>query len=120
MLKNSPLVTVVPGVDLERARRFYRDTLGLTPVLDNADPTTILFEAGNGSRIAIYERSRTKADHTIGAFIVDDIEAEVARLRAEGVSFRNEIVTGPGGKQILAEDPSGNVVELFQSAAPRS
>ena len=50
-------------------------------------------------------------------FIVDDIEAEVARLRAEGVSFRNEILTGPGGKQILAEDPSGNVVELFQPAA---
>ena len=53
-------------------------------------------------------------------FLVDDIEAEVARLRAEGVSFRNEIVTGPGGKQILAEDPSGNVVELFQPAASRA
>ena len=53
-------------------------------------------------------------------FIVDDIEAEVARLRAEGVSFRNEIVTGPGGKQILAEDPAGNVVELFQPAASRA
>ena len=53
-------------------------------------------------------------------FIVDDIEAEVARLRAEGVSFRNEIVTGPGGKQILVEDPSGNVVELFQPAASRT
>ena len=53
-------------------------------------------------------------------FIVDDIEAEVARLRGEGVSFRNEILTGPGGKQILAEDPSGNVVELFQPAAPRA
>ena len=53
-------------------------------------------------------------------FIVDDIEAEVARLRAEGVSFRNEIVTGPGGKQILAEDPSGNVVELFQPAAAQA
>ena len=47
-------------------------------------------------------------------FIVDDIEAEVERLRARGVSFRNEIVNGPGGKQILADDPSGNVVELFQ------
>src|SRR5258707_8425713 len=53
-------------------------------------------------------------------FIVDDIEAEGARLRAEGVSFRNEILTGPGGKQILAEDPSGNVVELFQPAASRA
>src|SRR5919197_2632376 len=46
--------------------------------------------------------------------IVDDITAEVDRLRAAGVSFRNEIVTGPGGSQILLEDPSGNVVELFQ------
>jgi predicted enzyme related to lactoylglutathione lyase len=53
-------------------------------------------------------------------FVVDDIETEVARLRAEGVSFRNDIVTGPGGRQILAEDPSGNVVELFQPAAPRA
>ena len=53
-------------------------------------------------------------------FIVDDIEAEVTRLRAEGVSFRNDIVTGPGGKQILAEDPSGNVVELFQPADSRA
>ncbi len=46
--------------------------------------------------------------------VVDDIEAEVERLRAAGVPFRNEIVRGPGGAQILAEDPSGNVIELFQ------
>jgi catechol 2,3-dioxygenase-like lactoylglutathione lyase family enzyme len=49
-------------------------------------------------------------------FIVEDVAAEVERLRARGVTFRNEIVTGPGGSQILAEDPSGNVVELFQPA----
>jgi catechol 2,3-dioxygenase-like lactoylglutathione lyase family enzyme len=49
-------------------------------------------------------------------FIVPDIAAEVARLRAEGVRFRNDIVTGPGGKQILIEDPAGNVVELFEPA----
>jgi catechol 2,3-dioxygenase-like lactoylglutathione lyase family enzyme len=47
-------------------------------------------------------------------FIVEDIEAEVERLRAAGLSFRNNIVTGPGGRQILLQDPSGNVVELFQ------
>jgi catechol 2,3-dioxygenase-like lactoylglutathione lyase family enzyme len=50
-------------------------------------------------------------------FVVDDIDADVARLRAAGAVFRNDIVTGPGGKQILLEDPSGNVVELFQPAA---
>jgi catechol 2,3-dioxygenase-like lactoylglutathione lyase family enzyme len=49
--------------------------------------------------------------------IVDDIEAEVARLRAAGAPFRNDILSGPGGKQVLLQDPSGNVVELFQPAA---
>lgn len=49
-------------------------------------------------------------------FVVDDIAAEVERLRAGGVRFRNDIVTGPGGKQILIEDSSGNPIELFQPA----
>ena len=50
-------------------------------------------------------------------FVVDDIDREVGRLRAAGATFRNDIVSGPGGQQILLEDPSGNVVELFQPAA---
>lgn len=49
--------------------------------------------------------------------LVDDIDAEVARLRTAGARFRNDVLTGPGGKQILLLDPSGNVVELFQPAA---
>ena len=49
--------------------------------------------------------------------IVDELEPEVARLTEEGVRFRNEVVTGPGGAQVLAVDPSGNLVELFQPAA---
>jgi catechol 2,3-dioxygenase-like lactoylglutathione lyase family enzyme len=49
-------------------------------------------------------------------FIVADLDAEVARLRAAGARFRNDIIEGPGGKQILIQDPSGNVVELFQPA----
>jgi catechol 2,3-dioxygenase-like lactoylglutathione lyase family enzyme len=48
--------------------------------------------------------------------IVEDVQAEVDRLTAEGVAFRNEVVTGPGGAQVLAVDPSGNLVELFQPA----
>jgi catechol 2,3-dioxygenase-like lactoylglutathione lyase family enzyme len=47
-------------------------------------------------------------------FVVDDIGSEVPRLRDAGVHFRNEIVSGPGGQQILLEDPSGNPIELFQ------
>lgn len=49
-------------------------------------------------------------------FIVEDLAAEVTRLQDAGVQFRNEIVTGPGGSQILMIDPSGNLVELFQPA----
>jgi catechol 2,3-dioxygenase-like lactoylglutathione lyase family enzyme len=49
-------------------------------------------------------------------FIVDDLEREVARLRDAGLEFRNDVVTGPGGSQILLQDPSGNLVELFQPA----
>jgi catechol 2,3-dioxygenase-like lactoylglutathione lyase family enzyme len=49
-------------------------------------------------------------------FLVDDLEAEVARLRDAGARFRNDMIEGPGGKQILLQDPSGNFVELFQPA----
>ena len=49
-------------------------------------------------------------------FVVDDIDSEVKRLRSAGLSFRNDIVSGPGGQQILVDDPSGNPIELFQPA----
>ena len=49
--------------------------------------------------------------------IVDDLAAEVSRLQAEGVQFRNDVVTGPGGSQVLLVDPSGNLVELFEPAS---
>lgn len=47
--------------------------------------------------------------------VVDDLDTEVARLREAGVRFRNDVVTGPGGRQILLIDPAGNLVELFQA-----
>ena len=50
-------------------------------------------------------------------FIVDDIAAEVERLRSGGMRFRNDIISGPGGRQILLEDPAGNPIELFQPAS---
>jgi catechol 2,3-dioxygenase-like lactoylglutathione lyase family enzyme len=66
------------------------------PMPDGATPT-----AGGWNRIHL---------------IVSDIAGEVDRLRAAGLTFRNDIVSGPGGQQILLEDPAGNVVELFQPA----
>jgi catechol 2,3-dioxygenase-like lactoylglutathione lyase family enzyme len=52
--------------------------------------------------------------------VVDDLPTEVDRLEREGLRFRNQIVRGPGGAQILLEDPAGNLVELFQPAAPKT
>lgn len=48
--------------------------------------------------------------------ITDDFDGEIARLKSEGVRFRNDVVSGPGGRQILVQDPAGNLVELFQPA----
>jgi|SRR6185312_13164884 len=50
-------------------------------------------------------------------FITTDLDAEIERLRSAGVHFRNDVVSGPGGRQILLEDPAGNLIELFQPAA---
>lgn len=48
--------------------------------------------------------------------VTPDLDAEIARLRAAGVPFRNDVVSGPGGRQVLVQDPAGNLVELFQPA----
>lgn len=48
--------------------------------------------------------------------VVDDLEAEIHRLRSAGLSFRSDLVTGPGGRQVLLADPAGNLIELFQPA----
>ena len=50
-------------------------------------------------------------------FVTSDLDGDIARLEAAGVRFRNDVVSGPGGRQVLAEDPSGNLIELFQPVA---
>ena len=52
--------------------------------------------------------------------IVDDLDTEIDRLRAAGLSFRSDVVAGPGGRQILLADPAGNLIELFQPASDRA
>lgn len=52
--------------------------------------------------------------------ITDELDGEVARLKTEGVRFRNDVVTGPGGRQILVQDPASNLIELFQPATDRA
>lgn len=110
--------------DVDSAVRFYTTHFGFT-LLSNAAPAfadvvrgelRVLLSGPTSSAGRAMPDGRLPEPGGWNRFelVVDDIEAEVGRLRAAGVPFRNEIVRGPGGAQILAEDPSGNVVELFQ------
>jgi catechol 2,3-dioxygenase-like lactoylglutathione lyase family enzyme len=113
--------------DVDEAVAFYTKHLGFN-VMSSAPPAFADVTRGNLRLILAGPQSSAGRPMPDGRkpgpggwnrihFIVDDIDAEVARLRDAGATFRNDIVTGPGGKQILLEDPSGNVVELFQPAA---
>lgn len=112
--------------DVEKSVDFYTRHLGFS-VLNNFAPAFADVSRGNLRLLLSGPASsagRSMPDgRTPGPggwnrihLLVEDIETEVAALRNSGVPFRNDIVVGPGGKQILVEDPSGNVVELFQPA----
>jgi len=110
--------------DVEAAVAFYTTQLGFT-LLTNQAPAFADVQRGNLRLLLSGPRSSAGRPMPDGRqpapggwnrihLIVDDLAAEVARLRAAGLTFRNEIVKGPGGSQILLDDPSGNPVELFQ------
>jgi catechol 2,3-dioxygenase-like lactoylglutathione lyase family enzyme len=112
--------------DVDEAITFYTKFLDFE-LLSNAAPAFADVKRGNLRLLLAGPKSsagRPMPDGTKPGpggwnrihFIVDDLDAEVARLRNAGAPFRNDIIEGPGGKQILLQDPSGNVVELFQPA----
>jgi catechol 2,3-dioxygenase-like lactoylglutathione lyase family enzyme len=113
--------------DVQQSVDWYVGNLGFQPVGPASPafaavargPLRVLLsgKASSAGRAMPDGRQPEPGGWTRFQVIVEDIGAEVERLRGRGVKFRNEIVTGPGGSQILAEDPSGNVVELFQPAA---
>jgi catechol 2,3-dioxygenase-like lactoylglutathione lyase family enzyme len=127
-MANDEMVNVRYMVDdVDESIAFYTKYLGFEP-LTSASPAFADVKRGNLRLLLAGPQSSAGRPMPDGRtpgpggwnrihFVVDDIDAEVARLRDAGATFRNDIVTGPGGKQILLEDPSGNVVELFQPAA---
>ena len=112
--------------DVDESIAFYTKLLGFE-LLTSAAPAFADVKRGNLRLLLagpISSAGRPMPDGTKPGpggwnrihFLVDDIDTEVAQLRDAGARFRNDIVEGPGGKQILLQDPSGNVVELFQVA----
>jgi len=118
--------------DVDAAIAFYCENLGFAEIMHPA-PTFAMLSRGD-LRLALSAPGggpgggQAMPDGTMPqpggwnrfSIEVPDLAAAVDRLRANGARFRNEIVTGVGGKQILVEDPSGNPVELFEPTAPEA
>jgi catechol 2,3-dioxygenase-like lactoylglutathione lyase family enzyme len=113
--------------DVDEAVAFYTEHFGFT-VLSSAAPAFADVSRGHLRLLLSGPKSSAGRPMPDGRtpgpggwnrihLIVDDIDADVRRLRDAGLPFRNDIVTGPGGRQILLDDPSGNPIELFQPAA---
>ncbi len=112
--------------DVEKSIAFYTELLGFE-VLTSASPAFADVKRGNLRLLLSGPKSSAGRPMPDGVtpgpggwnrihFIVDDIDTEIRRLREAGAAFRNDVVEGPGGKQILLQDPSGNIIELFQPA----
>ena len=126
-MANDEIVSVRYMVDdVDKSIAFYTELLGFE-VLTSFPPAFADVKRGNLRLLLSGPKSSAGRPMADGAtpgpggwnrihFIVDDIDDEVDRLRGAGATFRNDVVVGPGGKQILLQDPSGNFVELFQPA----
>jgi predicted enzyme related to lactoylglutathione lyase len=129
MLANKYMYPTLPAVDIKRAQKFYEGTLGLKVVAEDPGPGLML-QGGFGTMLYVYQRGATKADHTVVAFDVDDIETEVKDLKRKGVKFEeynmpemkiktvNSIATYamPEGdfKSAWFKDTEGNILAINQ------
>lgn len=123
-LANAPVCAVLPAEDIKRAKKFWTEKIGLT--IDEEMPQTgdVIFSAGKGTKIYMYQRARTKAEHTVASFLVDDLEKTMKELRANGVKFEdydfpglktvNGIATFGNEKAAWFTDPEGNIVALSE------
>ncbi|MBE3015742.1 VOC family protein [Microbispora sp. NEAU-D428] len=110
--------------DVQAAVGFYTAHLGFTlnssaaPAFADVvrGPLRLLLSGPASSGARATPAKATGAGRNRIQLVVDDLDAEIARLQAAGLSFHGEVVTGPGGRQILLPDPAGNLVELFQPA----
>jgi catechol 2,3-dioxygenase-like lactoylglutathione lyase family enzyme len=126
MLNRSPATTILPTHDLDSARRFYGETLGLKEVGEDPIENGVIFEAGGGSRLEVQQRDAFEpAAHTTLTFEVEDLESEVDDLESRGVHFEDydgedlktdahHIAHMNGAKAAWFKDPDGNVLCVHQ------
>ena len=131
MLGNAPVITTLPCVDIEGARKFYGEILGLKEVQMPGAPEEMaqfnaFFECGQGTNLMVYSRETpTQADHTAAGWMVEDIDAVADQLISQGVKL--EVYDMPGvewdergvatmvaSKGAFFKDPEGNILSINQ------
>jgi predicted enzyme related to lactoylglutathione lyase len=121
-LSTATVHPVLPAEDIVRARSFYSDVLGLETELTPGGELYV--HAGGGTSIVIYERARTKAEHTAAAFVVEDLKSTMSELRERGVRFEEYDMPGlktidgvaesPGEWAAWFTDSEGNIINVAQ------
>jgi catechol 2,3-dioxygenase-like lactoylglutathione lyase family enzyme len=123
MLKNAPIIPYIPVADVARARKFYKEKIGLKPKEEYAGG--VIYECGNGSWVFMYPSRGAGTSKASTAFwAVDDVVAEVEALKANGVVFEeydmpgiktvNGIATAGGAKTAWFKDTEGNIIAISQ------
>lgn len=124
MLGHAPVITMIPVVDVTRADGFYRGILGLQPYAVDA-PSGIFYEAGEGTRVGLYQRTETRADHTVCTFVVEQLEPIIDALAARGVKMEQydtpELKTDAygiartgGARTAWFKDTEGNILSITE------
>ena len=126
MLVDYPVAPTIPVTDLKRASEFYEKTLGL-PII-REEKMGIAFQAGKNTALYIYQRGPSTADHTLAAFMVDDLEAMVDEMAKKGVTFEQydlpglktnvkgiAVPEGEGEKGAWFKDPDGNILAISEA-----
>ncbi len=123
MLSSAPISPTLPVKDIERAKKFYSEKLGLKEA-PAQEPGGVTFECGGGTLLYIYERPPVTVEHTLASFMVDDMEAEMADLRSRGVVFEeydmpglktvNGVADMDGFKAAWFKDSEDNILALGQ------
>lgn len=126
MLSDALVVPTIAVTDLDRAKAFYADVLGLTAIDEN--PFSMRFRCGAGSQLSIFKRGPVEHEHTMAHFEVSDVEAEVAAIRSRGGVFleytEGPLLTTNGIAQVgpargaWLRDPDGNILGLRQGPVP--
>lgn len=124
VLRSAAMAAVLPTHDIEAARSFYVDTLGLVLDEKRSGEGALVLGVANGPGLVVYLKGMSKADHTALGFTVDDVETAVAELKSKGVVFEDydipemgiKTVDGiadmDGAKTAWFKDPSGNILTV--------